>query len=515
MAYESFKEDYTEPCIMQKNLQLWESVFESMPQLILQTVFLIKTYNLPTFADDNSMTLVILSIIASTISVVTKYMWYDRSWVHERAQDVHLKHKNCTFPFCISWSYIARIVWRFSELMLRFIIFCLLWVVCGGVYLTIYVICSFIIYFVLEYYTKCTWITIYEATRNDIAEGLGTMLILILQSLVGIPLRRHLKMNLIRFVDNLIVFFLILSIATRIFGTLECDSDFFCNNTSNKYANDNAYVFVLLVIGGIALVLEIVIYLSIYFKELVVTEMKTDHGNAYKSRHGAPYELGKQEELLRRFHPMFLKRALADLEQQKMKETTRDDCINAISGRQIPRMIETSVTANDIEIMSFGKDLEEGDVLMNAVSGFTLPIAKAHDLSALRMETAHLPKKRAMVIKGVTRSVSLSNTLQKKKEPMPYSKDDSFVNHMNGLDAANADAETEKRFKMPKVRYTSVGNNVHIPKKKEVTKPKSLPAIPKQFPVDFMYSTMFDAVRVQAPAIKSIDVDDKSVLPKM
>eukprot|EP01083_Nonionella_stella_P315624 1140600_1 len=45
LVYEQFTGQYMSPCLMQQMLQLLESVFESMPQLVMQSIFLVRTFN--------------------------------------------------------------------------------------------------------------------------------------------------------------------------------------------------------------------------------------------------------------------------------------------------------------------------------------------------------------------------------------------------------------------------------------------------------------------------------------
>eukprot|EP01083_Nonionella_stella_P087162 242355_1 len=445
IAYESFQQQYTEPCVMQKNLQLWESVFESMPQLVLQTVFLIKTNQ--SLSNDADMILIFLSITASIISVLTKYMWYDRNWVASRAQSVHFKYKKCKFPYCISYSYVARSLWRFSELMLRFIIFSLIWTVLGGVYLGIYLIINWLFYYLLEIYTKATWITLKLATKSKAPEGqnhetlsqsqfvdtihhlyehnadiprnviqtiksyyldridesFAMIAIIVLQSMIGIPLRHHLKMNMIRFLDNLIFLALVAVVSLHPDHIIECESDMFCNNTDNKYASNNGYIRVLLVVGGIALVLELVIYLAMYVHNVLTTEI--GHSN-YKLEDVKDNKFGltKNEQLLRQFHPMFLKRA----KQQQCEEL--GDVLDELD--QIARDREAG----------FGSDLDVGDVAFNPMaSGVPLPIRrKDEDKMYMRMNVvqsgAAIPireKKKKKQFRGINaekfRATSVSN----------------------------------------------------------------------------------------------------------
>merc|ERR1712228_527069 len=103
LVYQQFRFQYLAPCGMQKRLQLMESVFESMPQLVLQSIFLIRTYNTE-LAESDSNYIVFASIIASLLSIVTKFLTDDRQWVVERARNLNISHKRCP---CVSFSYLT------------------------------------------------------------------------------------------------------------------------------------------------------------------------------------------------------------------------------------------------------------------------------------------------------------------------------------------------------------------------------------------------------------------------
>ena len=75
LVYHQFTEQYLSPCLIQKKLQTLESVFESMPQLVMQSIFLIRTFNTE-LADTDAMCIIFASILASLTSIVTKFMRY-------------------------------------------------------------------------------------------------------------------------------------------------------------------------------------------------------------------------------------------------------------------------------------------------------------------------------------------------------------------------------------------------------------------------------------------------------
>ena len=71
-------------------------MLESLPEVILQTVFVIRSVNDETLSDaeqangSNVLILIIISIIASIISITNKYVWIDDispiaiNHIHER-----------------------------------------------------------------------------------------------------------------------------------------------------------------------------------------------------------------------------------------------------------------------------------------------------------------------------------------------------------------------------------------------------------------------------------------------
>ena len=80
---------------IQKGIQLIEGVLESLPELILQSVFIIHSANDPYLSkseqNNNSLfLLVILSIIASLISITNKYIWFDEIMVIKNVKSFYV-----------------------------------------------------------------------------------------------------------------------------------------------------------------------------------------------------------------------------------------------------------------------------------------------------------------------------------------------------------------------------------------------------------------------------------------
>eukprot|EP01084_Bolivina_argentea_P271588 462175_1 len=90
-VYKAIKGDAQEPTPKQKMIQLAESVFESLPQVVLQSVFIIRSNNDAKLREDSTLYLVAISLIASLFSVTNKYIWLDKEAVVQYARESHLK----------------------------------------------------------------------------------------------------------------------------------------------------------------------------------------------------------------------------------------------------------------------------------------------------------------------------------------------------------------------------------------------------------------------------------------
>eukprot|EP01084_Bolivina_argentea_P064519 117650_1 len=143
LVYDEFRGRYLSPCFMQRRLQLWESSFEAMPQLVLGCIFLVRTYDTE-LGESDSIYLVFLSLLGSVISIVNKFMNEDALAVTKTASSLNPTYTKCP---CISISYLLLLLWRFCEIVVRFSIFTLLWAVINGMFLPVYLVISVLIYY--------------------------------------------------------------------------------------------------------------------------------------------------------------------------------------------------------------------------------------------------------------------------------------------------------------------------------------------------------------------------------
>eukprot|EP01083_Nonionella_stella_P067823 179662_1 len=101
VVYKSIKTKKSEPTSKQKAIQLNEAIFESLPQIILQTVFIVRSWN--DTLEASSLYLVSISLIASVFSVANKYVWLDKDSSLSKARDPHWKpNKSCCKACCFS-----------------------------------------------------------------------------------------------------------------------------------------------------------------------------------------------------------------------------------------------------------------------------------------------------------------------------------------------------------------------------------------------------------------------------
>ena len=127
-----------EMSLMQFTALLLESGFESLPQIILQSVFIIRSYNDERLRTD-SIWLLGLSIIASLVSISDKFVTAD-----ETAQDFYAESpkfdavsKGLCFNKETLW-YSVRVLWRTCHIANGFVVYVLIWTVLGGAFVPIW-----------------------------------------------------------------------------------------------------------------------------------------------------------------------------------------------------------------------------------------------------------------------------------------------------------------------------------------------------------------------------------------
>eukprot|EP01084_Bolivina_argentea_P172222 298342_1 len=136
----------------QKACQSTEGVLESLPEVIMQSVFVMRAINDETLdkAAGAIFILVIFSIFASLLSITSKYVWVDEYMVYQYAASITLSDDDiedleedekhfirkckCYPKYYVSLGYIIRVVWRLAAVISRFVIFALIWVALGGAF---------------------------------------------------------------------------------------------------------------------------------------------------------------------------------------------------------------------------------------------------------------------------------------------------------------------------------------------------------------------------------------------
>eukprot|EP01083_Nonionella_stella_P096243 270481_1 len=178
-------------------VQLGEVISESLPQIVLQSVFIIRSANDALLVDGSDIYLIMLSVIGSLLSISNKYVFLDKHAVCEAAKSLKPRER---FPGCIQYLYVIRVIWRMFHITSRFCVFVLIWTVLGGAWLPIWSGCVFIFWNAIHWktafedsptaklmYGTASCIGIYF--ESDIRDGYKQSVILIscglIQSLIG------------------------------------------------------------------------------------------------------------------------------------------------------------------------------------------------------------------------------------------------------------------------------------------------------------------------------------------
>ena len=229
-----------EPHEAQSVIQLLESVTESMPQIMLQSVFVIRSYNEPLLAQGD-IWLISFSILASLVSISNKIVNEDASSFEHESKSLSPKLQ---FPKCVSYLYILRVIWRLSDIMSKFAIYVLMWVVVGGAWLGIWVGFTFLLWFIY----------LFVIFGNKLIDNfIKSFVALAAVSLAVNPDSQH----LLKFIESCIGLTLIV-----IFGTLDFECSICAPMDERQFSNeyDNPRILRFFIIACIATFLEPMLY---------------------------------------------------------------------------------------------------------------------------------------------------------------------------------------------------------------------------------------------------------------
>eukprot|EP01084_Bolivina_argentea_P217138 368742_1 len=278
-------EDKDEPTGRQRLTQLMESLCESLPQILLQSVFILRGFNDPNLRNNSSVMLVLVSLFASVFSVTSKFLWLDTQAV-DKGVEAELKFKcinkeSCDLFPCVNKIYLLRTLWRFSMISIRFVILSLFWVVLGGKILIIYTVVSWIYWLIITrmtfgYVTVKTFgnpdqykkirCFIWECKKITHCESTASMSNIILVSVISIasnPATREKKLVFFRTIENIITLGILILFAfsedmTEHFGfsiTFICN---ICADSQGHQASQNVYIFLFMVSGLILFFIELI-----------------------------------------------------------------------------------------------------------------------------------------------------------------------------------------------------------------------------------------------------------------
>jgi len=264
VVYLEFKAGDFRPNQAHRSLQLVEALFESMPQVVLQSVFLLR-YTAVETNDEIGITLIVVSIVASILSIANKYAWFDQQAVVFDAKEFNGGRRGECY---VSWRFLLRTVWRWSDLCTRFVIFLLLWVIIGGIYMLVYFVACFLLYYFI----------VLDRIKMGDENVRWYRLLATTICFVGVILDWEWHFCILRLVDNSIM---IAIIAVFGFARFDC-GDFGCSDNASKDAWNTPIIVVFVVLGIATLIVEFVTYPVIQSKRFNIIK-KTLKGREFFS----------------------------------------------------------------------------------------------------------------------------------------------------------------------------------------------------------------------------------------
>eukprot|EP01084_Bolivina_argentea_P121821 215901_1 len=244
VVYDALYGDADEPTPRQKMIQLSEAIFESLPQVVLQSVFLIKGQNDHKLKANSSIYLVAISLAASLFSIANKYTWLDKNCVVDDAKEAKLSKKP---PFVNFW-YVLRVIWRFSFVSTRFTILSLLWSVLGGAFLGVFLVISWIYWIAAYFLQRDLYIP------NTFWEWLGTIMYSF-ASLIATPASDKWYIGIMHAIEMIVTMSIITCFAYN--DSFDCK---ICADPSDRQAINNIYIKMFISVAWITMVTDFATY---------------------------------------------------------------------------------------------------------------------------------------------------------------------------------------------------------------------------------------------------------------
>ena len=245
--------DDCEPVECQQMVQLIESVTESMPQVILQSVFLIRSLNDPTLKQDANNILIGTSLIASLLSITTKFGFVDGEDVREEAESAKLSTSR---PYIQHW-YVCRILWRFCAITTRFMVLSLLWAVVGGLYLPMYTFMSVLFWWGMRVAGNGKSCDFFDNCCSSL-KWHSLWIAFALVTVVGGVIAKIWRLQIAKWVENILLLTIISLFTVLSFECFQCAS----SDARQFGSTGNPYIFWFLISGWVACLMEIVTYVA-------------------------------------------------------------------------------------------------------------------------------------------------------------------------------------------------------------------------------------------------------------
>eukprot|EP01084_Bolivina_argentea_P312555 541129_1 len=248
-------------CDAQRYIQFGEAAIEAMPQVVLQSAFIIRSQNDELLKSSTPPFLLLMSLIASVISVANKYRWIDSGVLDFVGEGMKPEYRGfkfkLKFPKCINWWYLAAAIWRYCHIVNRFTLLSLIWGVCGGHWIAIYFVFSWL------------WTVIAIMLPAIYHEGFtGSCCIWCvasvygLFSLPGVFAANTIVEHCMRWIDNLLGYILVI-----VFAVVSFDCDI-CVDTNFRKFGQNQTIDNLIFIGAGTYVVEIILFFALYHKNI-------------------------------------------------------------------------------------------------------------------------------------------------------------------------------------------------------------------------------------------------------
>ena len=235
------------------------AVLESVPQSLLQSVFIMRTFikGIDSNDDNNSgirndlqttdILILFLSVVASIVSIASKYIVVDASdfvngnggqYATEESKNANLCSRNneCVL---INFGYVVRSLWRIGSVTARVSIYSLVWSVMGGAFIIGYAIVEFLLAFI---FIGCVD-TYFEQKEQ---------FLFMIVAMIAIYFEEDAQERLffyLRLFDDILLLCIIIIFS---FYKFNCS---FCSNSENRNIDKNIAVRIYIIISAISIVI--------------------------------------------------------------------------------------------------------------------------------------------------------------------------------------------------------------------------------------------------------------------